>query len=288
MTTHRSSSTCTTACDVRRGGGLACPIDFLLVPCRRALRWVGGFLYFLGTCRVEFTRMADGVVTTVNGAGRASGSGILAAVSCLGLAKPSILMRRCRFRRFFPRPVNRRRHCRACQPPRRLGLLAAACLFQGSAQAQSVVYRCPQGRVHQPHFRAEGSQRAWLQGLRWRIGVGDPVRATPTPRPALGGFRCGTCACRGARAQPGRQSASIPKTRRPATDARTILAAELKKDEEALAQCAPIQRRATGQARRRIKNHQSVPRPRGGHATAITRKEADIAALKREMAKNPN
>ena len=72
-------------------------------------------------------------------------------------------------------------------------------------------------------------------------------------------------------------------------DARTILAAELKKDEEALAQMRTEFN--GGQPDKRgdeAKNHQKYLDRVAAMQAAITRKEADIAALKREMAKLPN
>lgn len=169
-----------------------------------------------------------------------------------------------------------------------LALLAAACLFQGSAQAQSVVYRCPKGVFTNLISQKEANERGckvFDGGLVSVIPSGN-TKAAPRPSGASGAAPAPAAAPApspaGSRIDPKDQKARD-------ADARTILAAELKKDEEALAQMRTEFN--GGQPDKRgdeSKNHQKYLDRVAAMQAAITRKEADIAALKREMAKLPN
>lgn len=158
-------------------------------------------------------------------------------------------------------------------------MLAAA----GAAQAQSasVVYRCP-GNVYTSDRELTAAQ-AEQRGCR--VIEGAPItivqgtKVPPRPAPAASGA---------ASTVPRPDARVDPATQRDRdNDARRILGDELRKEEERLAELKRDY--ADGQPERRgdERNYQKYLERVADMKAAIVRKEADIAALKRELAKLP-
>jgi hypothetical protein len=156
------------------------------------------------------------------------------------------------------------------------GALAAA----GAAQAQSasVVYRCP-GNVYTSDRELTAAQ-AEQRGCR--VIEGAPITIVQgtrvPPKPAASGPASGPRP--EARIDPGTQ-------RERDNDARRILGDELRKEEERLVELK--REYADGQPERRgdERNYQKYLDRVAEMKAGIVRKEADIAALKRELAKLP-
>lgn len=156
------------------------------------------------------------------------------------------------------------------------GALAAA----GAAQAQSasVVYRCP-GNVYTSDRELTAAQ-AEQRGCR--VIEGAPITIVQgtrvPPKPAASGPASGPRV--EARIDPGTQ-------RERDNDARRILGDELRKEEDRLAELK--REYADGQPERRgdERNYQKYLDRVAEMKANIVRKEADIAALKRELAKLP-
>lgn len=161
----------------------------------------------------------------------------------------------------------------------RVGLSVALLLLAlpSAAQGERAVYRCP-GNLYTDQISAKEAQERGCKTLS-----GAPVTvvqgARPRPTPASGASAAAT-APRGseARIDPNEQKARD-------TDARRILEAELRKEEERLAQ---LQKElAQGEAERRgdERNYARYLERVNELKAAVARKEADVAALRRELAK---
>ncbi len=182
-------------------------------------------------------------------------------------------------------------HLLTClRDPRAVALAAAlgAVLAAGPAGAQDTkpVYRCPGPPVL--YTDAVSAQEARDKGCRTIEGAPITIVSTPQrPRPAAVGTAPG--------ATPGAPAASRPADTRidPAaqrardTDARRILGDELRREEERLtamqAEFNNGEPERRGDERNFAKYQERVAEMRA----AILRKEADIAALKREIGKLP-
>jgi hypothetical protein len=127
----------------------------------------------------------------------------------------------------------------------------------------------PAGALHRPAVDA-GSARQGLPDDRRRAGHRDPVAQAPSP----------TAASRGgdARVDPADQRARD-------SDARRILADELKREEERLAQLQRDYNNGEPERRGEERNFAKYQERVAEMKAAIQRKEADIAALKREIGK---
>lgn len=158
--------------------------------------------------------------------------------------------------------------------PSRLFLALGLCLT-GAVQAQQV-YRCP-GNLYTDQLSAKEAQDRGcktLEGTPITVIQGPARREAPkaAAAPASG------APAREARVDPAEQKARD-------SDARRILEAELKREEERLA--ALQQEYNNGQPERlgSERNYQRYLDRVEGLKAAIARKEADIAAIKRELAK---
>lgn len=164
-----------------------------------------------------------------------------------------------------------------------LGLLSviatlAAWPQAGVAQGNTVVYRCPGPPVTYTDTLTpaeakergcrtlEGAPVTVIQGTRPRTG--SPVPAASGPRPA------------DAKVDPAQQRARDG-------DARRILEAELKKEEEKLAQMQKEYNNGEPERRGDERNYQKYLDRVTEMKSAIARKESDIAAIRRELAKLP-
>lgn len=169
------------------------------------------------------------------------------------------------FKRSYSRPLAR-------------PVVLALMLATASAWSQErVVYRCP-GNLYTDQITAKEAQERGCKTLD-----GAPVTVILSPkrvRPAGAASSGASAAARseGTRVDPAEQRARD-------SDARRILDAELRKEEERLAQ---LQRDYAGGSPERRGDEANFARYQERVAdmkAAISRKEADIAAIKREIAK---
>jgi hypothetical protein len=179
----------------------------------------------------------------------------------------------------------RLRHNRAmpripsCRPAAAALVLAWA-LAGTAAHAQDTkpVYRCPGPPVL--YTDAIGAQEARDKGCRTIEGapitiVQSPPRARPAATGAASAARNGE-----AKVDPASQRARD-------SDARRILADELRREEERLAVMQAEFRNGEPERRGDERNYARYTERVADMRAAIQRKEADIAAIKREMAKLP-
>lgn len=165
-------------------------------------------------------------------------------------------------------------------------LVAAACVTSAAAWAQSggssVVYRCP-GNVYTSDRELtakladekgckpiEGAPVTVIQGQRPKA-AGTPVPPASGPRPA------------------GDASAKVDPSQQRArdSDARRILEDELKKEEERLAALQKEYNNGEPERRGDERNYQKYLDRVAELKAAVTRKENDVAAIKREITKLP-
>jgi hypothetical protein len=161
------------------------------------------------------------------------------------------------------------------------GVLAAGALAPAASwaqQANTVVYRCPGPPVlytdtisakeatEKGCKTIEGAPVTVIQGNRPRQGT--PVPPASGPRPA------------DSKVDPAAQRARDG-------DARRILETELKKEEEQLAQMQKDFNAGEPERRGDERNYQKYLDRVAEMKAAIARKESDIAALRRELAKLP-
>jgi hypothetical protein len=158
-----------------------------------------------------------------------------------------------------------------------LAVLALA-LFSGLAWSQErVVYRCP-GNLYTDQISAkEALERGCktLDGAPVTV-IMSPKRARPANAASSGASGAGRG--EGARVDPAEQRARD-------SDARRILDAELRKEEDRLAQLQKDYAGGTPERRGDESNYAKYQERVADMKAAIARKEADIAAIKREMAK---
>ncbi len=165
-----------------------------------------------------------------------------------------------------------------------IGLWTAAlpALAQAPAAAASQVYRCPGPPVL--YTDAISPQEARDRGCRTIEGAPITVIQAPRPRTAATGSGGGS----GASAPRPADSKVDPGAQRQRdSEARRILQEELKKEEERLAALQKDYNNGEPERRGDERNYQRYIDRVAEMKAAITRKEADIAALKREIAKLP-
>jgi hypothetical protein len=169
---------------------------------------------------------------------------------------------------------------------RRLLLLPALMLIALPTLAQEAskpVYRCPGPPVL--YTDALSAQEAKEKNCRTIEGAPITiVQAPPKPKPTAAGPA--PAASNGAPSRPGEKVDPAAQRARD-SDAKRILSDELKREEERLA--ALVKDFNGGEPERRgdERNFQKYADRVADMKAAITRKEADVAALKRELAKLP-
>jgi hypothetical protein len=156
------------------------------------------------------------------------------------------------------------------------GLMAAGA---ASAQDPKPVYRCPGPPVL--YTDAINIQEAREKGCRTIEGapitiVQTPVRPRPAAAPATGADR------------PGDQRVDPAAQRARDTDARRILTEELRREEDRLAAMQAEFNKGEPERRGDERNFARYAERVAEMKAAIQRKEADIAAIKREIAKLPS
>jgi hypothetical protein len=163
-----------------------------------------------------------------------------------------------------------------CWPAAALLLLTAT-----SAQAQGTVYKCPGTPVL--YTDQLTNQQARDRGCTTIEGTPITIISSP-PRPAKApSVASAASAASGARPQDGRIDPADQRSRD--NDARRILADELKREEERLAALQKDFNNGEPERKGDERNYQRYMDRVAEMKAAITRKEADIAALKREMSK---
>jgi hypothetical protein len=155
----------------------------------------------------------------------------------------------------------------------------ASLLAAGAATAQDAkpVYRCPGPPVL--YTDAMGAQEAKDKGCRTIEGTPITIIPAPRPRPTTGN---------GASAPRSGDTKVDPASQRARdSDARRILADELRAEEERLATMKTEFNNGEPERKGDERNFSKYQDRVAEMRAAIQRKEADIAALRREMAKLP-
>jgi hypothetical protein len=163
---------------------------------------------------------------------------------------------------------------------RTLAAILLAAPFSTLAQG-GTVYRCPGPPVLYTSEITDKEARE--RGCRTIENAPITIVAPPKPRPVSGG--AAPAATRGEGSAGGRVSADEQRARD--SDARKILESELKKEEEALAALQKEFNNGEPERQGGERNYQRYLDRVEGMREAIARKQADVAAIKREMAKLP-
>lgn len=154
-------------------------------------------------------------------------------------------------------------------------LVSAALLGAGTAQAQEKpVYRCP-GNLYTDALSAKEAQD---KGCKTLDGAPITVIQSVIPRGGATARSAGTAPAGGEKVATEDQKARD-------ADARRILDAELKKEEDALASLQKEYNNGQPERRGDERNFQKYQDRVNEMKAALTRKEADVAALRREVAK---
>ena len=165
-------------------------------------------------------------------------------------------------------------------------LAAAACLLTLPARAQEPaakpVYRCPGPPVL--YTDALSAQEARDKGCRTIEGAPITVLQAP-PRPQTARPANGTTSANGSR--PGESRVDPAAQRARDSDARRILTDELKREEDRLAVMQREYNNGEPERTGEERNYQRYIDRVAEMKAAIARKESDISALKREIAKLP-
>ncbi len=171
-------------------------------------------------------------------------------------------------------------------------LIAAwpALLLSPPAGAQSPqVFRCPGPPVL--YTDALSPEEARDRGCRTIEGAPITIVQTPRPRPAAapaGSAPANPANTAGAAApRPGDARIDPAAQRQRDTDARRILEAELRREEDRLAQLRRDYNNGEPERQGNERNYQTYLDRVASMKAGIARSESDIAALKRELAKLP-
>jgi hypothetical protein len=156
-----------------------------------------------------------------------------------------------------------------------LGLCLASCLASPAVVAQErVVYRCP-GNLYTDQISVKEAQERGcktLDGAPVTV-IQSPKRPAPKPGAAASGARSD-----GARVDPAEQRARD-------SDARRILEGELRKEEDKLVALQKDYAGGTPERRGDEGNYAKYLERVAEMKAAIDRKQADVAAIKREISK---
>jgi len=148
----------------------------------------------------------------------------------------------------------------------------------GSVAAQStIVYRCPNNE----YTSQITAQEAKTRGCRTIEGAPITIVAPPKPRPVAGGAPPSAVA----RASDAKVDAGEQRSRD--SDARKILESELKGEEAKLAEMQKEFNNGEPERQGGERNYQKYLDRVEEMRAAIARKQSDVAALKRELAKLP-
>ena len=165
-----------------------------------------------------------------------------------------------------------------CMTMRRLASLFALIVATPVLAQVGTVYRCPGPPVE--YTDQITALQAKEKGCRTIENAPITIVAPPKPRP-----QSGTPAPAGARPADSKVEPSEQRSRD--SDARKILDAELKKEEESLAALQKEFNNGEPERRGEERNYQRYVDRVEEMRAAIVRKQADIAAIRREIAKQP-
>ena len=161
----------------------------------------------------------------------------------------------------------------------RIGLAVALCAIAGSALAQTAtVYRCP----GPPVLYTDQITAVQAKERGCRTIEGAPITVMQTPK---GSAKPAPVASSGPRPTDSRVDPKEQQSRD--SEARRILEAELRREEERL---STLQKEYNNGEPDRLGNEQNYAKYQERVANlkaSITRKEGDIAAIKRELSKLP-
>jgi hypothetical protein len=166
--------------------------------------------------------------------------------------------------------------------PRQTLLLLMALVAMPAAAQNTVVYRCP-GNVYTSSgdISAKQAEERGCKPL-----AAQPVTIVQSGRPAASG----AAGARAGTPVPSRPDAKVdPGAQRERdNDARRILETELKREEEKLAALQKEYNNGEPERRGDERNYQKYIDRVAEMKAAIARKESDVAAIKRELAKLPS
>ena len=159
-----------------------------------------------------------------------------------------------------------------------MAALAAAFFAAASAAGAGPVYRCPGATVS--YTDQITPQQARERGCKELEGAPVTIVQPPKPRPVPGAASPAAAASR-----PEGQRVDPKEQRERDADARRILEAELRKEEDRLAELRKEFNGGEPERRGDEKNYQRYLDRVEDLKQSIARKEADIAAIKRELSK---
>jgi len=160
--------------------------------------------------------------------------------------------------------------------------LALAALWPAAAAAQgSTVYRCPGPPVL--YTDALSPEEARDRGCRTIEGAPITIIQAPRPRPAASAGNGAASAA----SRPGDSRVDPAAQRQRDSDARRILEAELKREEDKLAGLKREYNNGEPERRGDERNFQKYLDRTAELKAAIGRSESDVAAIKRELGKLP-
>ena len=166
-----------------------------------------------------------------------------------------------------------------------MGLAALMCGATALAQTQvrNLVYRCPGNPVLYTDTISEKEARE--RGCRTIEGA--PITVIQTPRPRAEGTPVpSTIRPSNTRPEPSARVEPSEQRKRD-SDRRAILSAELRRDEQALAELQREYNNGEPERRGDERNYQRYLDRVAEMKANISRKESDVAAIKRELAKLP-
>ena len=164
----------------------------------------------------------------------------------------------------------------------------AACALPVLAQvpastAASQVYRCP----GPPVLYTDALSPAEAREKGCRSIEGTPITIIQAPRPRVAASGTGGTGNTSAAPRPADSQVDPASQRQRDSEARRILLEELKKEEDKLAAMQKDYNNGEPERRGDERNYQRYLDRVADMKAAITRKEADISALRREIAKLP-
>ncbi len=163
------------------------------------------------------------------------------------------------------------------------GMFAPAALY-AQAPASNVVYRCP-GNIYTDAISAKEAKDRDCRTLE-----GVPVTVIQAPRPRVGAPPATSAAAAGATASAARPAdARVDPNDQKARDRerRPILEDELRRAEQSLAEQQREYNKGEPERRGDERNYQKYIDRVAEMKAALARKESDVAAIKREIAKLP-
>lgn len=159
------------------------------------------------------------------------------------------------------------------------GLLILAAQF-AQAQSSTVVYKCP-GNVYTSD-RELSAKQAESKGCK--VIEGAPITVIQGRAPAA---RQASASAQNGASRPAEARVDPQAQRARDSDSRRILEGELKREEDRLAEMRKEYNNGEPERQGNERNYQKYLDRVAEMKTAIARKESDIAAIKRELAKLP-